>query len=147
MNLSGWYSSLFVIRFSLIYFKKLVVGENRKDPRSNFQLLPTFSVSGWLIARTRRFVGQTYANLCNGKLWCSNINRFCNLTCSEILSKISSNLTWHSNMLRVKYLPKKHPRKREIAAREERTQETTEKTSIPSVKHGIVPIPGRLPLL
>ena len=50
-------------------------------------------------------------------------------------------------MLKMKYLPEKHPRKSEIAAREERTQETTEKTSIPSVEHGIVPIPGRLTLL
>ena len=49
-------------------------------------------------------------------------------------------------MLKMKYLPEKHPRKSEIAAREERTQETTEKTSIPSVEHGIVPIPGRLTL-
>ena len=49
-------------------------------------------------------------------------------------------------MLKVKDLPKKHSRKAEIAAREERTQETTEKTSIPSVEHGIVPIPGRLTL-
>ena len=33
------------------------------------------------------------------------------LTCSKILSKIRSNLTWHSNMLKMRYLPKKHPRK------------------------------------
>ena len=58
-------------------------------------------------------------------------------------AKIRSNLTWHSNMLKVKDLPEKHSRKSEIAAREERTQETTEKTSILSVEHGIVPIPGR----
>ena len=37
--------------------------------------------------------------------------------------------------------------KAEVSARGERAQETTEKTSIPSVKHGIVPIPGRLTLL
>ena len=49
-------------------------------------------------------------------------------------------------MLKVKNLPEKHFRIAEIAAREERTQETTEKTSIPSVEHGIVPIPGRLTL-
>ena len=49
-------------------------------------------------------------------------------------------------MLKVKDLPEKHSRKSEIAARDERTQETTEKTSIPSVEHGIVPIPGRLTL-
>ena len=61
-------------------------------------------------------------------------------------AKIRSNLTWHSNMLKVKELPEKHSRKSEIAAREERTQETTKKTSIPSVEHGIVPIPGRLTL-
>ena len=69
---------------------------------------------------------------CNGKLWYSNINRFCNSTCSEVSSKIRSNLTWHSNMLKMMYLPEKHPQKAEIAAREERTQETTKKTSIPS---------------
>ena len=61
-------------------------------------------------------------------------------------AKIRSNLTWHSNMLKVKDLPKKHSRKAEIAAREERTKETTEKMYIPSVEHGIVPIPGRLTL-
>ena len=49
-------------------------------------------------------------------------------------------------MLKVKDLPEKHSRRSEIAAREERTQETTEKTSIPSVEHGIVPIPMRLTL-
>ena len=49
-------------------------------------------------------------------------------------------------MLKVRDLPEKHPRKAEIAAREERTQETTEKTSTPSVEHGIVPNPGRLTL-
>ena len=49
-------------------------------------------------------------------------------------------------MLNVEDLPEKHSRKAEIAAREERTQETTEKTSIASVEHGIVPIPGRLAL-
>ena len=58
-------------------------------------------------------------------------------------AKVRSNLTWHSNMLKVKDLPEKHSRRAEIAAREERTQETTEKTSIPSVEHDIVPIPGR----
>ena len=63
------------------------------------------------------------------------------------VQKFCQNLTWHSNMLKMMYLPEKHPRKSEIAAREERTQETTEKTSIQSVKHGIVPIPGRLTLL
>ena len=47
-------------------------------------------------------------------------------------------------MLKVKDLPEKRTRRAEIAAREERrTQKTTEKTSIPSVEHGIVPIPGR----
>ena len=61
-------------------------------------------------------------------------------------AKIRSNLTWHSNMLKVKDLPEKHSRKSEIAVREERTQETTEKTSIPSVEHGIVPNSGRLTL-
>ena len=50
-------------------------------------------------------------------------------------------------MLKVKDLPEKRCRKSEIAAREERTQETTEKTSIQSLEHGIVPIPGRLTLL
>ena len=49
-------------------------------------------------------------------------------------------------MLKVKDLPEKHPRKAEIAAREKQTQETTKKTYIPSVEHGIVPIPGRLTL-
>ena len=58
-------------------------------------------------------------------------------------AKIRSNLTWHSNMLKVKDLTEKHTRTAEIAAREDRTQETTEKTSIPSVEHGIVPIPRR----
>ena len=52
-----------------------------------------------------------------------------------------------SNMLKMKYLPKKHPRKSEIAAREERTQETTEKTYFSSEKHGIVPITKILTLL
>ena len=66
-------------------------------------------------------------SICNGKLWYSNIHRCCNSTCSEILPKIRSNLTWHSNMLKMKYLPKKHRRKAEIAAREERTQENDEK--------------------
>ena len=47
-------------------------------------------------------------------------------------------------MLKVKDLPEKHSRKAEIAAREERTQETTEKNT--SVEHGIVPIPVRLTL-
>ena len=46
-------------------------------------------------------------------------------------------------MLKVKDLPEKHTRTAEIAVRKERTQETTEKTSIPSVEHGIVPIPRR----
>ena len=46
-------------------------------------------------------------------------------------------------MLNVKDLPEKHTRRAEIAAREERTQETTNKTPIPSVEHDIVPIPGR----
>ena len=46
-------------------------------------------------------------------------------------------------MLKVKDLPEKQTRRAEIVAREERTQKTTEKTSIPSVEHGIVPIPGR----
>ena len=49
-------------------------------------------------------------------------------------------------MLKVKDLPEKHSRKSEIAVREERMQETTEKTSIPSVEHGIVPNSGRLTL-
>ena len=61
-------------------------------------------------------------------------------------AKIRSNPTWHSNMLKVKDLPEKQSRRSEIAAREERTQETTEKTSISSVEHGIVPIPRRLTL-
>ena len=66
-------------------------------------------------------------NECNGKLWYSNIHRFCNSTCSEILPKIRSNLTWHSNMLKMKYLPEKHTGKSEIAAREDRTQENDQK--------------------
>ena len=41
---------------------------------------------------------------------------------------------------------KKHTRRAEVAVREQRTQETTKKTSIPSTEHGIVPIPGRLTL-
>ena len=35
LKLSGLYSSLFVKRFSLIFQKKLAVGENRKEPFSN----------------------------------------------------------------------------------------------------------------
>ena len=46
-------------------------------------------------------------NSCNGKLWYSNINRHV----QKILSKIRSNLTWHSNMLKTKYLPEKAPQK------------------------------------
>ena len=88
-----------------------------------------------------------HASHCNGKLWYSNIHRFCNSTCSEILPKIRLNLTWHANMLKMKYLPEKHLKKSEIAAREERTQETTEKTYFSSEKHGIVPIPKRSTLL
>ena len=72
---------------------------------------------------------------------------FAVLTCSEILSKIRSNLTWHSNMLKMKYLPKKHPRKSEIAARDEREPETTRETSPVYTEHGVVPISRRLPLL
>ena len=72
---------------------------------------------------------------------------FAVLTCSEILSKIRSNLTWHSNMLKMKYLPKKHPRKSEIAARDEREPETTRETSPAYTEHGIVSISRRLPLL
>ena len=45
----------------------------------------------------------------------------------HVLPKIRSNLTWHSNMLKMKYLPEKHPRKSEIAARKERTQEKRQK--------------------
>ena len=80
-------------------------------------------------------------SLCNGKLWYSNIHRCCNSTCSEILPKIRSNLTWHSNMLKMKFLPEKHPRKAEIAAREERKQGKRQKTYFSSKKHGIVLIP------
>ena len=50
-------------------------------------------------------------------------------------------------MLKVKDLPKIVRQQAAVAARGERAQETTEKTSIPSVEHGIVPIPGRLTLL
>ena len=71
---------------------------------------------------------------------------FAVLTCSEILSKIRSNLTWHSNMLK-KYLPKKHPKKSEIAASDEREPETTRETSPAYTEHGIVPTSRRLPLL
>ena len=42
---------------------------------------------------------------------------------------------------------KSTPEKSEIAAREERTRETTKKTYNPSKKHGIVPFPKRLTLL
>ena len=58
-------------------------------------------------------LAQLSPKICNGKLWYSNIHRCCNSTCSEILPKIRSNLTWHSNMLKMKYLPEKHPRKSE----------------------------------
>ena len=42
---------------------------------------------------------------------------------------------------------KKHPRKSEIAARDEREPETMRETSPAYTEHGIVPISRRLPLL
>ena len=75
---------------------------------------PPVMVTQFLDEPRRRLPGTTSQKpreWCNGKLWYSNIHRFCNSTCSEILPKIRSNLTWHSNMLKMKYLPKKHPRK------------------------------------
>ena len=66
---------------------------------------------------------------------------------SKLLMQIFvQDLTWHLNMLKVKDLPEIVPQQATVAARRERAQETTEKTSIPSVEHGIVPIPGRLAL-
>ena len=50
-------------------------------------------------------------------------------------------------MLKVKDLSEIKRQKAKDAAREERAQETTVKTSIPSAEHGILPIPGRLTLL
>ena len=50
-------------------------------------------------------------------------------------------------MLKVKDLPEIVRQQAAVAARGERAQETTKKTSIPSKEHGIVPIPGRLTLL
>ena len=50
-------------------------------------------------------------------------------------------------MLKVRDLPEIVLQQAEVAARGERAQETTEKTSILSLEHGIVPIPGRLTLL
>ena len=63
------------------------------------------------------------------------------------MQKFVQDLTWHLNMLKVKDLPEIVLQQAEVAAREERAQETTEKTSIPSEEHGVVPIPGRLTLL
>ena len=63
------------------------------------------------------------------------------------MQKFVQDLTWHLNMLKVKDLPKIVRQMAEVATRGERAQETTEKTSIPSVEHGVVPIPGRLTLL
>ena len=63
------------------------------------------------------------------------------------MQKFVQDLTWHLNMLKVKDLPEIVRQQAEVAARGERAQETTKKTSIPSVEHGIVPIPGRSTLL
>ena len=46
-------------------------------------------------------------------------------------------------MLKVKDLAENIRPKAEDAARAEREQETIKATSIPSVEHGIVPIPGK----
>ena len=63
------------------------------------------------------------------------------------MQKFVQDLTWHLNMLNVKHLQEIVRQQAAVAARGERAQVTTEKTSIPSVEHGIVPIPGRLTLL
>ena len=63
------------------------------------------------------------------------------------MQEFVQDLTWHLNMLKVKDLPEIVLQQAEFTAREERAQETTVKTSIPSVEHGIVPIHGRLTLL
>ena len=63
------------------------------------------------------------------------------------MQKFVQDLTWHLNMLKVKDLPEIVRQQAAVAARGKRAQETTEKTSIPSVEHDIVPIPGRLTLL
>ena len=63
------------------------------------------------------------------------------------MQKFVQDLKWHLNMVKVKDLPEIVLQQAEVAARGERAQETTKKTSIPSVEHGIVPIPGRLTLL
>ena len=63
------------------------------------------------------------------------------------MQKFVQDLTWHLNMVKVKDLPETVRQQAEVAARGERAQETTERTSIPSVEHGVVPIPGRLSLL